>query len=566
MMTSEKVYLLFYHMTIKNSYQLLFVALLLGATLRVPGWFTEEEKARWRLFEVDEEQHVAIMMHRFNELSDGVDTIKHQFTEASYNVRGYGYVTAAVARGKYFFSRDSPTFGKVVLLGRQLSTFYSLCLIVIVFFIGRVGGLSPPAAGVAALLMAACDVNATYSHYMLPAAGYVMFSYLALLGGVKLIKGPSVMGLGFLALGTAGAIAFKFDVFPALWGGLLLLLLVGWRIWGRAAAESPVEPTTNTKEKTGGLPGLHWSVIPLALIGLSGCLLLLTFGWTWEEIEHSFITLRKANKNVIRLEDHFRDNLITYPMGVLAGIGLPAFALAAWATIKLALGRWRSGRLFTFKSLALGYGAAFLLTEFALRWYMDTTFIRRVNIFMPAVALLAAYALQRLRAKPWLSVLVIAWSLGLGLVGQSHHWFDTRIAMRDWANVYLPKPAKVAISASINIDGMRNWRYYLKHDWEYFITSEAFYRRYTKSMTTPFGVPECGTGVYHGGPVDQCEDFQAMQFGTHEGVVLVKEFKTWDVFPERLLYHHFFGYYETFLGDVKVFRRIAPPKEDRTTS
>jgi hypothetical protein len=201
-----------------------------------------------------------------------------------------------------------------------------------------------------------------------------------------------------------------------------------------------------------------------------------------------------------------------------------------------------------------------------VRGYMDSTFIRRVNIFMPAVALLAAYALQRIKAKPWLSFIVVVWSIGLGVVGQSHHWYDTRIEMRDWANVYLPKPAKVAISASINIDGMRNWRYYLNEDWDYFITSEAFYRRYAKSMTSPFGIPLCNGGIYHGGPADQCEDFQAMLLGTHEGVVLVKEFKTWDVFPERLLYHHFFGYYETFLGDVKVFRRIKPPKEERTTS
>lgn len=97
---------------------------------------------------------------------------------------------------------------------------------------------------------------------------------------------------------------------------------------------------------------------------------------------------------------------------------------------------------------------------------MDSTFIRRVNIFMPAVALLAAYALQRIKAKPWLSFIVVVWSIGLGVVGQSHHWYDTRIEMRDWANVYLPKPAKVAISASINIDGMRNWRYYLNEDWD----------------------------------------------------------------------------------------------------
>jgi|AntRauTorckE5430_2_1112549.scaffolds.fasta_scaffold00164_11 hypothetical protein len=563
-------------MTLNTGRLLLFAALILGASLRVPGWFTAEEKARWRLFEVDEEQHVAIVMERYNELSNGVDTIEHKFRDLAYNVRGYGYTTAAAARIVYAGRAEPPTFEEVLLLGRRLSTIYALVLIVVVFCLGRVGGLSPPAAGLAALLMAACDVNATYSHYMLPASGYIMFSYLALLGGVKLIRGPSISGLCFLALGAAGAGAFKFDVFPTVWGGALLILLIVWRSFGGSDAIDRKELRSSTahsystsrykKASSGALMGLEWWVIPVALAGLAVCFIALTYGWSWEEIDYSFKTLRKANKDVIYAENHFWDNLITYPLGVLAGIGLPAFALAVWATVKLTAGRWRSQRLFTFKTLGLCYGAAFLLTEFALRWYMDSTFIRRVNIFMPAVALLAVYALQRIKAKPWLSFIVVAWSIGLGVVGQSHHWYDTRIEMRDWANIYLPKPAKVAISASINIDGMRNWRYYLNEDWDYFITSEAFYRRYTKSMTTPFGVPLCNGGIYHGGPADQCEDFQAMLLGTHEGVVLVKEFKTWDVFPERLLYHHFFGYYETFLGDVKVFRRIKPPKEERTTS
>ncbi|MCX8209922.1 MAG: hypothetical protein OTI34_02680 [Lewinella sp.] len=42
-------------MTLNTGRLLLFAALILGASLRVPGWFTAEEKARWRLFEVDEE-------------------------------------------------------------------------------------------------------------------------------------------------------------------------------------------------------------------------------------------------------------------------------------------------------------------------------------------------------------------------------------------------------------------------------------------------------------------------------------------------------------------------------
>lgn len=530
---------------------MLLLALFIGAALRVPGWFTEEEMARWRLFEVDEEQHVAIAMHRFNELNQGQDTIWHLFREPSYNVRGYAYVNATIAHVWYRIFRQAPNFGDTVLLGRQMSTLYALLLIIVVFYLGRASGLSPPFAGVAALLMASCDVNATYSHYCLPASGYILFAWLALLGGVRLIRGPSWRSLGMLAMGAAGAAVFKFDIFPLVWGGLLLILL----------------SLRGAGDHNPNRIGISWYFLPAGTVLLGSLLLILTIGWSWEEIVYSFETLRKVNRDVIRSEDHFRDNLLTYPMGVLAGIGLPAFCLAAWTALGITRRRVTNfGKFWSFSNLAVAYILGYLLTEFMVRWYMDTTFIRRVNVFMPAVALLAAYGLQRLGAKPWLAALVVAWSLGLGIVGQSHHWFDTRIAMRDWVNKELPKPAKVGISASINIDGMDNWKYYLNYDWEYFVIHEAFYRRYTKSMTTPFGVPECCNGVYHCGPVDQCLDFQTMLLGQRDDLILVKAFRTWDVFPERLLYHHFFGYYETFLGDVKIYQRVKPKKAERSTS
>ncbi|WP_020569885.1 hypothetical protein [Neolewinella persica] len=538
-------------MTLNTGQKLLLLALIIGAALRIPGWFTEEENARWRLFEVDEEQHVAIAMHRFNELNQGRDTIWHLFREASYNVRGYAYVNATIAHVWYRIFKQAPNFGDTVLLGRQMSTLYALLLIVVVFYLGRASGLSPPFAGTAALLMAACDVNATYSHYCLPASGYILFAWLALLGGIRLIRGPSWRSLGLLALGAAGAAVFKFDVFPLVWGGLLLILLSL-----RGIGDGDLHRV-----------GIPWYFLPAGIGLLASLLVILTIGWSWEEIVYSFETLRKVNRDVIRSEDHFRDNLLTYPMGVLAGIGLPAFCLAAWSALGIIRRRVTDfGKFWSFHNLAVAYILGYLLTEFLVRWYMDTTFIRRVNVFMPAVALLAAFGLQRLRAKPWLIAVVIAWSLGLGIVGQSHHWFDTRIAMRDWANKELPKPAKVGISASINIDGLENWRYYLNYDWEYFIIHEAFYSRYTKSMTTPFGIPECCNGIYHCGPVDQCIDFQTMLLGQRDDLVLIKAFRTWDVFPERLLYHHFFGYYETFLGDVEVYRRVKPKKAERSTS
>ena len=187
-------------MSLRIGFFLLFVALAVGASLRVPGWETEEEMARWRLFEVDEEQHVGITMRRYNELVGEGKTIRHRFHEPPYNVRGYGYLTAVIAYLYYGDRAEAPEFLDIVLLGRRVSTFAALLLVIIVFFLGRASGLSPPFAGVAALLMACCDVNATYSHYMLPASGYVMFAWLALLGGVQLLRKPSIPALVFLAI------------------------------------------------------------------------------------------------------------------------------------------------------------------------------------------------------------------------------------------------------------------------------------------------------------------------------------------------------------------------------
>jgi hypothetical protein len=540
-------------MTLNKGQLLLLLALIIGAALRIPGWFTEEEMRRYRLYEVDEEQHMSISMKRYNEFKGGLkDTIQHDFHDGDYNVRGYGHLTAAVAFVWNQYTQMTPRFPDMLKLGRQLSTFFALLLIVVVYRMGLRSGLDPPFAGVAALLMACCDVNATYAHYMLPASGYVLFAWTAMLGGVRLLHGPSWRALILLAFGASGAIAFKFDVFPMVWGGLLLIVLT---LRGGG------------KEKPAHL-GLPWPYLVVGSLLIPAILYVWWLGWTWEEIVHSFEALRLVNGDTIAREDHWRDNLITYPFGVLAGIGLPAFGLAAWTMVGVIRRRFRESDTFwTVKNLTAAYIFAYLFTEFFLRWSMDTTFIRRVNVFMPAVALLAAYGLQRLKAGPWLVTAVIAWSFGLALVGQSNHWFDNRMEMREWANKELPKPKKVGITAYALIRNLDNWTYYLDADWDYLITHESYFRRFThRSMTTPFGTPECCWMVHHCGDEDRCEDVQSMHLGTHKGVRLIKRFRPRDYFPERLIYRHFFGYYETFLGDIEVYERIAPPENERTTS
>lgn len=521
---------------------LLLLALVLGTAIRIPGWYTEEIMERYRLFETDEEQHIAIALHRYNDITPTADSVRHRFSNAGYNVRGFGHLMATWAKvGATASAKVS--FGSMLRTGRVLSTLFALLLIWVTYRIGRVSGLPPPAAGVAVLLLAGADLNATYSHYAVPAMSYVFFCYLALLGGILLIRKASLGGLVLLALGAAGAAAFKFDVIPTLWGGLLLLVLA-WR------------------EKKDSIPA--WYVA--AGIGLlAGFTLLFTWGWSWEDIVNSFLRLRRENANVVVVDQHFRDNLITYPAAVLAGIGLPAFGLAVYGTVRLLQQRWNTG-LWSPRNLALAYGAAFLLTEAFLRWYMDTTFVRRANIFLPAVALLAAWSLHQLKAKPWLTALVVAWTFGLAIVGQNNHWNDPRYDFRDWANQELQQPTRVGITGYLNVKDLKNWRYYKHHPFDYFVAHETMFRKFRKSLTTPFGRPECCAGIYHCGEEQQCRDFQGILFQEREDFELVKVFKAKDYFPERLLYRYFFGYYETFLGDVEVYRRLAPARGDRTTS
>lgn len=507
----------------------LLPALLLGALLRIPGCFTQERMQRWGLFEADEEQHMAIAVDRYNQLAATDARIADPFEFRSFNVQAYGRLNAYPLYAWQSITGRSPDFATIITVNRAMAVVYSLLLIVVIYFLGRSLGLRTPLAGVAALLVAVCDLLVSYGHYGVPLSGYLLFTYLSLLGGCRLLRAPDLLGLFFLALGSAGSLAFKFDIFPALWGGMALLTAILYR---RAPSVQQ--------------PGFYLS---MALVAGGIFVWALTYGWSWEEIRYSFEVLRSENADVVGRDDHLRDNLIVYPMMVMAGIGLPAFALAIY-------GAWHAPR-----KPAVVYVAGLLATEFVLLWVLDTTFVRRAAIFMPAVALLTAAGLARLHSPAGWVAAVVAWSLGMAIVGQSNHWFDTRYAFRDWAVEAVPPPLRIGL-AGIDVGELSNRRYYESAPLDYFAVHESMASRYTRSATTPFGVPECCEEVYHCGPVQRCESMQDILLDRHPGFELVKEFSTFDLFPERLLYRYFFGYYESFLGYVRVYRRVKPQVDD----
>lgn len=517
---------------------LLPLALLLGLALRVPGWFTQDIKDKWTTFEPDEGQHVHIATNRYNDLQDGEEL--GNYGSPPWNVRGFGHLVGYTAYGWHLLTGQVPEHGDFILFGRMLATFFALLLIWVVWLLARAGGLSPPYAGAAALLLAFCDVNATYSHYCLPASAYVCWCYLAMLGATRLAAKPDhpLPGLLLLALGSAGALAFKFDVLPLLWGGLFLLLLA---VLGR----------------------LSWWQIPLAILLLAGFTGVFIYGWPWGEIQFAFDTLSDLNRDGVPVDDHFRDNLIVYPAGVIAGIGLPGCGLAVYGLAGLfqgadagaEKGTKEQGRA-SLRPWLLALFCGWLVSEFIVRWSVDTAFIRRVEVFMPAVCLLAAAGLQRLRPRSWTTAAVLTYTLAFAIVGQSNHWFDTRYAMREFVNQELPAEAKIAVSGYVQHTGLRRTRFFMDVDWDYAILHETYYSRYYKSMTTPFGLPACCDEVYNCGKEGECERMQALLTGNDPKARLLKAFRPRNVFPERIFYAHFFGYYETFLGATLVFEKI----------
>lgn len=102
---------------------------------------------RYRQLETDEEQHIAIALHRYNTFTPATDSIKHNFKTTSYKVRGFGHLMAVGAKVSEA-AGAAISFGAMLLTGRALSTLFALLLVIIVYRIGRVSGLPPPAAGV----------------------------------------------------------------------------------------------------------------------------------------------------------------------------------------------------------------------------------------------------------------------------------------------------------------------------------------------------------------------------------------------------------------------------------
>lgn len=534
-----------------SRYLIWFLIIGIALGLRVPGVFTQDEKEIGSFFEPDEIQHVEIAIAQIQRMD------KKLFQDVDveskiFNVRGYGILTGVISYGLHLGFQMELSNNNFILVAKFLSILFSIFLIFLVYNISYYFFQSDNIALLSAFLIGIFDLNVTYSHYGIPAISYVFWTYLSVFllarlffllqknpdfNGLNLKKFPKSILIG-LPFAASMAFAYKFDFIPfCLFFPVVLYALIVKKISFKNAVLTTI----------------------VFIILVAGFFQIGTFGgFQYKEAIDSFTSLYAMNKDIIKVDNHYLHNPILYFLGTIGGTSIWMILLAI-----IGLPILLKNSIYHRKGIAIFI--ALLVLEFLVRWNIDTPFIRRVNIFLPFIAIVAAYMMIKflqydkfssLWIRKLLVISVVVYTFVLTIVSQSNFWNDTRYQARVFINDNIDT-WEVMYSPFSYVQGMRNG---IREAWwwdaKYIVIHETYYGRYWKYFTTPFTMPECCNGVFHCHGEKECAFYQSLLAGKEEDFELMKAFPTIEIMPERILYKKLFGSYETFLGDLLIYKRV----------
>lgn len=514
--------------------------LLVGLALRLPGIFWGNiDRLDGVVLEPDEFQHIALAadyVHHWG--GDAGQDLPYRF----WNTRAYGFQLGGLIFVAEKLGFEVSYLTKHALLGRFLSTFYGLLLICIVFLLGNLIFDNQKVGLLAAALFGIFDLHITYSHYALPSSTYLFWTHLSLLlmfryyfhlTGKRTSERPAQLEM---MLGASLALAFglKFDFLPFFLLGTILL--VSWR-QGFISFSSVFLRSF----RIGTVALLFFPIIH-------------GFAFSWEDFVYSFQVAQSFNQNAIPQDNHWVHNPILYLFALIGGTSI-------WVVLAALIGIGTLLRQIpnTFNLHPLWLFLFFFISlEFGVRWFLDTPFIRRANIFLPFLAITASwYIIEKLPLKNQQKLLVVSlvllYTLGVEIFGQANFWNDTRYqALSSMQN--LGAGQKIYYSTYARIPGMPEPQASTPQEADLLLVHETYYGRYWKYFTTPFKVPNCCEEVYNCASEDLCNFYQELLNGS-TSFQLLETFPTKHPFPERLLFKHLFGTYETFLGDLRIYKR-----------
>ena len=521
----------------------LYLILLLAFLLRFPGvWWGELYNPVHNYFEPDEHQHLSLAIETM-QIFDA--TLFEDFKPNRLNTQGFstqlGFIGAIVLP---FFDSD---YRILLILGRLLSLTYGVLLVWLTYKIGILLFKKEHVALLAALFLSIFDLHITYSHYGVPEIFHVFWAYCAVYLMVIFWKGskPFLFEEGkemskfdikkyfnLILFSFAFCLAAKFDFIPILIFGLMSI----WALRDRLFALIK---------------------LGLATLFLTTLYFELAICFQNETLINSFKWLLEENRNLIGNDNHLVINPFLYLIGGICGTSLIVFG-------SMVFGLFQKMKRIYLKMLSKPFSfspalvfTVFVLFEFLVLWNLDAPFVRRINIFLPYIALFASFGIYNAFAnktkRKWAIGITILYTFSLTIVSQFNFIQDTRYQARDYVQNHVNQAAKIYYCPYSKMKGMPKGVSEIENA-DLLVIHESNYRRYWKSFTTPFVVPECCEGVYHCKSEAECLKYQKVLSGKSE-FELVKKIEPVEYFPERIIYKRYFGTYETFLGDVLIYQQ-----------
>lgn len=252
-------------------------------------------------------------------------------------------------------------------------------------------------------------------------------------------------------------------------------------------------------------------------------------------------------------------NVLNVPLVLLVGLGAPAcwFALRSrrW---------WRGGDWDARLWLVLLPVAIYALYLLAL---MPVTYYRHYLPLLPAAALLAAIGLwcggSRKRPGTLLLAGFFLWpaALAIDLVGDYHR--DPRVALREW--FVQASPSAVYFSYYVNpppVAGLQLFHPQLLHSGlpltaRWLVLSENWYdTAFASELNGPLvSAPQRLVKT----TPEQAAFYRQVVAGEYSGVRPVATFEVQNFMPELVLHKRWYGSFQMFVGDIRVFE-LAPPE------
>jgi hypothetical protein len=259
-------------------------------------------------------------------------------------------------------------------------------------------------------------------------------------------------------------------------------------------------------------------------------------------------------------------NAINLPVVHIVGLGLPA-CLFVWKGLKQAISDRENHLAWLTHTPALVYTGYMLLLG-------PVTYYRHYLPFFPIAALLAAYGLweSRWATRKLFLVFFFLWPLLLTTDSEYNYRNEPRRELRPWyeahgnprayATYYVVPPNSARNSVLFNPDSyIRYERRYLAAA-EYLILSENWYdTSYPNELNGPIAWNPAWLIKTKPQYVVM---YRRILSGEDPNLELAAEFNLTHFMPEFLIHRFFYGSFQLFIGDLKIYRVVPQRKEPVT--